>query len=64
MKIKELRLKTDAELRSDLEMLREKTRAMRFKILSQEAKNVKEVWAIKKDIAKILTLLRERELAN
>lgn len=60
MKIKELRLKTDGELKSDLEGLRNKTRELRFKIYSQETKNVKEIAAVRKDIAKILTLLKER----
>ena len=60
MKIKELRLKNDNELKRDLAALREKTRELRFKALSQEVKNVREVRGIRKDIARILTLLKER----
>jgi large subunit ribosomal protein L29 len=61
MKIKELRLKKDAELHTDLAALQEKTRELRFKMFSQEVKNVKESSAIRKTIARIKTLLTERK---
>ncbi|GAC1412173.1 MAG: hypothetical protein NVSMB66_0510 [Candidatus Doudnabacteria bacterium] len=61
MDIKELRLKKDAELHRDLAALQEKTRELRFKMFSQEVKNVKEISGIKKTIARIMTLLSERK---
>ena len=61
MKIKELRLKKDAELHKDLAALQEKTRELRFRMFSQEVKNVKESSAVKKTIARIKTLLTERK---
>ncbi|MDB4939983.1 MAG: Ribosomal protein [Candidatus Doudnabacteria bacterium] len=61
MKIKELRLKKDAELHKDLAALQEKSRELRFKMFSQEVKNVKEVSGIRKTIARIKTLLGERK---
>ncbi len=60
MKIKELKTKGEAELQKDLAMLQEKTRELRFKIHAQEHKNVKEISHIRKDIARILTILKER----
>lgn len=59
MKAKEHRLKTSAELHKELSFLREKLRALRFKMHGQEQKNVKEAAAIKKDIARILTIIKE-----
>lgn len=63
MKIKELRLKNDAELKTELAAMREKIRDLRFKRFSQEIKNIKESAAIKKDIARIETILKERVLS-
>lgn len=61
MDIKELRLKKDAELQKDLAALQEKSRELRFKMFSQEVKNVKEISGVKKTIARIMTLLSERK---
>lgn len=61
MDIKELRAKGDAELQKDIAALREKTRELRFKTLSQEIKNVKEVSGIRKTIARMMTILSERK---
>lgn len=60
MKIKELREKTDKELKDLLLESREKLRDMRFKIASRQLKNVREVRKGKKTIAGVLTVLRER----
>ncbi len=60
MDIKEIREKSDLELQNELGALREKVREMRFKMHSQEVKNTKEVSALKKQVAQILTTLKER----
>jgi ribosomal protein L29 len=60
MTIKELLLKGDPELLRDLATLRDKQRELRFKIHSQELKNVRELSAAKKDVARILTVIRQR----
>lgn len=62
MKAKEIRLKTPAELHKDLSALREKMRQLRFKLHSKEQKNLLELSAVKKDIAKILTIIKEMEI--
>jgi len=57
MKIRELRQKSSAELKKTLIDLRDKLRELRFNLAGGKVKNIKEIHQIKKDIAKILTLL-------
>lgn len=61
MKIKEVRQKTKKELKDNLTAIREKLREMRFNLASGKVKNIREVHQTKKDIAKILTILKENE---
>ncbi|MBI3952342.1 MAG: 50S ribosomal protein L29 [Candidatus Doudnabacteria bacterium] len=57
MTIKELRTKSEAELRKMLASMREQSRDLRFQIYSKEVKNNHQMRIIRKDIARILTLL-------
>ena len=57
MKIKELRRKPKAELEKMLRDSRDEMRKLRFDLASGKVKNVKAIRAIKKDIARILTIL-------
>jgi large subunit ribosomal protein L29 len=59
MKVKELRKKNPKELKKIEANLREKLRALRFDLGAGKVKNVKEMKAIKKEIAQILTILKE-----
>jgi len=59
MKIQEIRQKTEDEMKSLLIEKREKLRALRFDLSAGKVKNVREVRGVKKDIAKILTLLKK-----
>lgn len=59
MKIKEIRQKTFKELQENLASLREKLRELRFNLASGKVKNIREVHQAKKDIAKILTIIKE-----
>ena len=61
MKPRELRQKTDKELKQILFDLREKLRELRFNLVQGKVKNIKEVHQTKKDIARILTILEERQ---
>ena len=61
MKFDELRQKTEAELNKLLKDLRETLRQIRFKTASNKLKNVREVRQTKKDIARILTLLKQKK---
>jgi len=64
MKIKEVRQKSDKELQKLLATLRDKLRDLRFKTASKQLKNYKEMEQIKKDVARISTVMKERKLAK
>lgn len=58
MKASELRQKSQSELQKLLADNRERLRQLRFDLAAGKVKNVREIRMIKKDIARILTLLR------
>lgn len=57
MELKELKNKTEKELKQVLNEFRDKLRDLRFKDGNKQLKNVREIREIKKTIARILTLL-------
>ncbi len=59
MKTSELRKKDVSELKKSVDDLRKKLSDLRFNFSSNKLKNVKEVGNIKKEIARMLTILRE-----
>jgi large subunit ribosomal protein L29 len=61
MKAKELRQKQDAELLKLLSDLRKKFEEEYLNFVQGKLKNVKILRSIKKDIARILTILNERK---
>ncbi len=62
MDIKELRGKEDRELVFDLRNLEKELFELRFKASAEDISNPSRIRQIRKDIARIKTLLREREL--
>jgi len=58
MKLAELRLKPKKELEKISEEDREKLRQLRFDLSAGKVKNVREIRRIKKEIARILTLMK------
>jgi large subunit ribosomal protein L29 len=60
MKTTELRQKSKSELQKLLQDSREKLRDLRFGLVSGKVKNVREIRETKKDIARILTLLKQK----
>jgi large subunit ribosomal protein L29 len=58
--IKELKEKNIDELKKILSEKREKTRLLRFDIAAKQVKNSRELRSEKKDIARILTLIKEK----
>lgn len=60
MKIRELRRKSNKELQENLVTSRNKLRDLRFNLASGKVKNIREIKQVKKDIARILTLLKEQ----
>lgn len=62
MRISELREKSQAELQKILMENRERLRQLRFDLAAGKVKNIREIRGIKKDIARIQTLLKELTL--
>ena len=58
--LKELKLKSVAELQKVLASSREKLRDLRFKVSQNQLKNIREVRMLKKKISRILTLLNQK----
>lgn len=64
MKISELKQKSKNELQKILIEDREKLRQLRFDLTSGKVKNVREIRKIKKDIARILTIIKAKKHAQ
>ena len=62
MKVKELRIKSGEELEEQLTQLRREMLNLRFQKETEEFRNKARFKTIRKDIARILTILHEREL--
>lgn len=57
MKFKEIINKTESELKKDLESFKKEAQEISLKVRMGEVKNIKQLKAIKKDIARIHTRL-------
>ena len=62
MKIKELKQKNKGELENLVEEKKIFLRNFRFAVAGSKTRNVKEGNALKKDIARIMTLLNDEEI--
>lgn len=63
MKTEELREKSNEELLAMVNELKEQTFRLRFKLALGNVDTVKQIRASRKDLARVQTLLRERQLA-
>ncbi len=61
MKLSEIKQKPENELRKMLKENRERLQQLRFDLASGKIKNVKKIRQIKKDIARILTLMNNKQ---
>jgi len=61
MKASEIRQKDTKELEVLLFDLKEKLRQLKFELFSGKVKNLKEIRKLKKVVARILTVLREKK---
>jgi len=61
MKIVEIRKKSRTELKNILQDLRNKLRALRFDLASGKVKSVRDIRKTRRDIARILTILKEKK---
>lgn len=59
--LQELRNKPLAELEKSIKDSREKVRSMKFDLAAGKVKNVKELKKIKKEVARMLTIIKEGE---
>ncbi len=64
MKSSELRKKSRQDLEKILNEKRERAKVLRFDSVLDKVKNVKELEAAKKDIARILTILKEESFKS
>ena len=62
MKIKEIRELTTEELKNKEVELKKELFTQRFALATNNLENPMKISALKKDIAKVLTVLREREI--
>ena len=62
MKIKEIRDLTTEELQLKIADLKKELFTQRFNLATNNLENPMKIPAIKKDIAKIMTVIREREI--
>ncbi len=61
--IREIRELPDAELRERVEALKEELFNLRFQLATAQLENPMRIKQVRHEIARILTVLRERELA-
>jgi large subunit ribosomal protein L29 len=64
MKVRELRDKSDSELIEQERDLREELFNLRFQHATGQLENTMALVRVKRDIARVKTILRERELAR
>ncbi|HID56354.1 TPA: 50S ribosomal protein L29 [Candidatus Poribacteria bacterium] len=61
MKARELRMRSSEELQSELERLKDQLFSLKFQRAVGRLENPNQIRQIKRDIARIKTILRERE---
>ena len=64
MNVKDIREKTDAEHEHQLKSLKEELFHLRFQHAINQLDNPMQINAVKKDIARVNTVLREREIQS
>ena len=60
MKMKDIRKKSEDELRKSVMEHRGTVRDLRFRIANKELKNHQQLRGVRKDIARMLTVLKEK----
>jgi len=62
MKIKDIRAMSSEELKSELDSLKSELFKLRFSLATNGLDNPMKIKEVRKDIAKVNTILRQREL--
>ena len=63
MKVKEIRALSDEELAKQLEAAHQELLSLRFHLATKQLVNHREIPRVKKNIAQLKTIMRERELS-
>ncbi|AMX84837.1 50S ribosomal protein L29 [Geobacillus subterraneus] len=63
MKAKEIRDLTTAEIEQKIQSLKEELFNLRFQLATGQLENTARIRQVRKDIARMKTIIRERELA-
>ncbi|MBI4236028.1 MAG: 50S ribosomal protein L29 [Chloroflexi bacterium] len=64
MKTQEVRALNDEQLREEMEKARREVFNLRFRAVTRQLSNSQEVGRARKNVARLLTVLRERQLAG
>lgn len=64
MEIDDIRAMTDDDLQDELDSTQRELMNLRFRTATMQLANVKEIGKARKRIARIYTIMRERELAR
>jgi len=62
MKVEEIRKMSDEELSNELASLKEELFKLRFQHATNQLDNPSQISAVKKDIARVKTIIREQQL--
>ncbi len=62
MKANELRAKSSEELQKELVALKEELFKLRFQLATNQLENPQQIASVKRDIARVKTIIREQEL--
>ena len=62
MKVEEIRKMSTEELNKELTSLKEELFKLRFQHATNQLENPAQISSVKKDIARVMTVIREREL--
>ncbi|MBQ6304381.1 large subunit ribosomal protein L29 [Ruminococcaceae bacterium R-25] len=63
MKVEEIRKMSDEELSSELASLKEELFKLRFQHATNQLDNPAQIAQVKRDIARVMTIQREKQLA-
>jgi len=62
LKVEEIRALSPEELAKQLEAAHQELFDLRFRLATKQLVNHREIWRVKKKIARLKTIMREREL--
>ena len=62
MKANEIRSKSSEELQKELVALKEELFKLRFQHATNQLENPQQIASVKRDIARVMTIIREQEL--